>query len=246
MPKVLAAFAHPDDIELLCAGTLRLLVEAGWELRCLTLSGGDRGGPASSSREQIRTTRLAEAAEAARVLGGSFDWAGLDDMEIAYSPQQLPEVIDAIRRFGPDLVITHSPDCYHLDHEETARLVQAACFGSRNRHYQTPSPPVLRPALYYADATEGKDKYGHPVQAAFWIDVTSVFEDRQRAVSCHHSQGRDDGGAHLRAVNQRRGRMHGERCGVMYAEGFRQHLGHHFPQQDVLGEALRGYVRGGK
>lgn len=245
---VLAVMAHPDDIELLCAGTLRLLVERGWELACVTLSGGDLGAP-GGTREAIRETRLAEAERAARVLGGSYHWAGLSDFSIHYCPEQLERVTDAVRRFAPDLVITHSPDCYLLDHEETAKLVRMACFAAGVPLYSGPTPATGKgvPALYYADAIEGKDGFGRPVLGDFWIDVGTTFDVRQEALACHASQrewllshhGVDD---YLNA-NRDFAREQGDRCGVMYAEGFRQHLGHGYPLEDVLGRALAEFRR---
>jgi LmbE family N-acetylglucosaminyl deacetylase len=240
--------AHPDDIEFLCAGTLRLLVEREWELRCVTLSGGDMGA-ARSTREAVREVRLGEAENAARILGGSYAWAGLNDLSIYYCPEQLAKVTDALRRFAPDLVVTHSPDCYLLDHEETSRLVRTACFVAGAPLFPGPTRATGHgvPALYYADALDGKDKFGRPVVGDFWIDVTSVFDVRQQALACHASQrewlsshhGADD----YLETNARFALEQGERCGVRYAEGFRQHLGHGYPQSNVLGEALAGFLR---
>ena len=240
--------AHPDDIEFLCAGTLRLLVERGWELGCVTLTGGDLGAP-GGTRDAIRTTRLAEAGAAARVLGGTHAWAGLDDLSIHYCPEQLASVTDVLRRYRPDVVITHSPDCYMLDHEETAKLVRMACFAAGMQLFPAAAPPTGKgvPALYYADAFEGKDKLGRPVIGDFWIDVSSVFPVRQEALACHASQrewlrshhGVDD----YLNVNARFAREQGARCGVEHAEGFRQHLGHGYPQEDVLGSALAEFRR---
>lgn len=249
--KVLAALAHPDDTEFLCAGTLRLLVDQGWELRCLTLSGGDLGAP-GGTREAIRKVRLREAEDAARVLGGTYAWAGLNDLSIYYCPEQLAKVTEALRQFAPDLVITHSPDCYMLDHEETSKLVRMACFGAGIPLFPGPTRATGKgvPALYYADALEGKDKFGQPVIGDFWIDVTSVFDIRQRALACHASQ-REWLRSHHRAdnyleANARFAREQGDRSGVRYAEGFRQHLGHGYPQKNVLGQALPEYFREGK
>lgn len=248
--RVLAAMAHPDDIEFLCAGTLRLLVDRGWELHCVTLTGGDVGAP-SGTRDTVRDTRVGEAARAARVLGGTHSWAGLDDLEIYYSPEQMRRVTDAVRRFAPDVVLTHSPTCYMIDHEETAKLVRAACFNAGMPLFETGAPATGKPvpALYYCDALQGKDKFGASVISDFWIDVTSVFDTRQQALACHASQrewlrshhGVDD----YMLANEAFAREQGARCGVGYAEGFRQHLGHGYPQHDVLGEALAELVRRG-
>lgn len=240
--------AHPDDIELLCAGTLRLLVERGWELQCVTLSGGDMGAQ-GGTRDAIRQTRLAEAETAAGVLGGTYAWAGLNDLSIYYCPEQLERVTDVLRRFGPDVVITHSPDCYMLDHEETSRLVRMACFAAGVPLYPAPTPATTGgvPALYYADPLEGKDKFGRAVGADFYVEVTSVFDLRQAALACHASQ-RDwlrshHGVDNYLVANEASARAIGERCGARYAEGFRQHLGHGYIQQDLLGCALGDVLR---
>ena len=240
--------AHPDDAELLCAGTLRLLVDHGWKLRCVTLCGGDLGAP-KGTRDEIRQIRLREAEEAARVLGGSYAWAGLDDLSVYYCPEQLGKVTEALRQFAPDLVITHSPECYMQDHVETARLVRMACFAAGMPLFPTPSPATGKgvPALYYADPFEGKNRYGEPVLANFWIDVGSVFDIRQQALACHASQrewlrshhGADD---YLEA-NRHFARLQGDRCDTEFAEGFRLHLGHGYPQQDLLGQVLSRFVR---
>ena len=236
--------AHPDDAEFLCAGTLRLLVERQWELRCLTLSGGDMGAPAGH-RDAVRATRMEEARRAAETIGGSYRWAGLDDLSIYYCPEQLEKVTDALREFAPDVVITHSPECYMIDHEETAKLVRMACFGAGIPLFPGKAEATRNgvPALYYADAFEGKDKFGRAVEASFWIDVTSAFGVRQRALACHTSQrewlraqhGMDD----YLATNERFARAQGARSGTTFAEGFRQHLGHGYPHRNVLRDALQ-------
>jgi len=250
--RVLAAMAHPDDIEFLCAGTLRLLVEKGWKLACMTLSGGDLGAP-SGTRDEIRKIRMEEASRAASVLGGEYHWAGMHDLGIHYCPEQLNKTTAAVRHFSPDMVITHSPDCYMLDHEETSRLVRMACFAAGIPLYDTgDSVPTSNgvPALYYADALEGRDKFGNPVNADFWIDVGSVFYRRQAALACHKSQ-RDWLKAHhgvddILTNNEEFARIAGKRCGSKMAEGFRQHRGHGYPRENILGNELAGFLRSRK
>lgn len=247
MPKVLAIFAHPDDIELLCAGTLHLLTQKGWELKCVTMSGGDLGA-SDGTREAIRTRRLAEAEAAAKLLGGTYEWVGLHDLAIHYCPEQLEAVSRQIRRFAPDVIITHSPECYMLDHEETAKIVRMASFGAGIPLYDTPGDAKTEKtaALYYADAIEFKDKYGKPVEAAFYVDVTPVFPIREKALACHASQ-RDwlrshHGVDEYLITNERLAAHCGHIAGVKYAEGFRQHLGHGYPQENLLGCALAPQV----
>jgi LmbE family N-acetylglucosaminyl deacetylase len=115
--------------------------------------------------------------------------------------------------------------------------------------YRTTAPPTGKPvpALYYADALEGKDALGRPVEPQFRIDVTSTFAARERALACHASQREwlraQHGIDQYLVENERLARACGERCGVRYAEGFRQHLGHGYPQANVLANALGNLVR---
>ena len=247
MPKALAIFAHPDDIEFLCAGTLSLLHQQGWEIKCVTVCAGDLGA-SEGTREAIRTRRADEARAAAAVLGGSYEWAGIADVSVYYCPEQLALVTRQIRKFNPDIVFTHSPDCYMLDHEETSRLVRMASFCAGIPLYAAPGekPTDKTPALYYSDALEFKDKFGNPVEAAFYVDVTSTFSIRQEALACHASQ-RDwlrshHGVDEYLMTNERLATHCGHLAGVNYAEGFRQHLGHGYPQENVLAAALPGKV----
>jgi len=250
MPKVLAFFCHPDDIELLCAGTLRHLVQRGWELRCVTMTGGDLGA-STGTREAIRSRRLKEAEAAAERLGGSYACAGLDDLAIHYCEEQLRKVTRQIRDFDPDVIITHSPDCYMLDHEETSRLVRMGSFGAGIPLFEAcgAAPTSKVPALYYADAIEFKDKFGKPVEAGFYVDVAATFADRQEALARHESQREwlrsHHGIDEYLIANERMARECGEKASarsggttITHAEGFRQHLGHGYPQRNILAEAL--------
>lgn len=243
---VLAIMAHPDDIELSCAGTLRLLVERGWTLACATVCGGDLGA-LGGTRDAIRSRRLEESQAAAKVLGGTYRWVGINDLEVHYCPQQLRMVTDVIRHFQPAIVVTHSPDCYMLDHEETSRLVRMACFAAGVPLYDSgEEPPTANgvPALYYVDPLEGVDKFGTAVKASFHVNIESTLSFRQQALACHASQ-REWLKAHHGIDNyldtgESLARDAGRIAGFPFAEGFRQHLGHGYPKQNVLAATLDG------
>ena len=68
---VLSLGAHPDDAEFMCAGTLALLHEKGWEVHIATMTPGD-GGTVEYSREEISRIRKGEAARAAAILDGDL------------------------------------------------------------------------------------------------------------------------------------------------------------------------------
>ena len=138
--------AHPDDAEILCGGALLRLRDLGWEVGILTMTSGDCGS-ATHSREEISRIRLAEARAAAESIGAWYGCAGLMDVEIFANAENLRRVVEQMRRFAPDVVLTHSPVDYMVDHEETSRLARSAAFALSMPLYQTreiaPAPPTM-------------------------------------------------------------------------------------------------------
>jgi len=249
-PRLLAAMAHPDDAEMLVGGTLFQLKELGWELGILTMTAGDCGS-ANTPREEIARIRYAEACAAAEFLGAMYICAGLMDVEVFTNAENLRRVVDCMRRFDPDVVVTHSPVDYMLDHEEASRLVRGACFALGMPNYETRQNPPAKtgratPTLYYADALEGKSPTGERVYPQFYVDITKTLSSKCEMLARHTSQ-REWLRSH-HGVDEYLGRMtawvagYGGECGVTYAEGFRQHLGHGYPHEPVLQDALAHYV----
>lgn len=243
---VLAFFAHPDDAEFLCAGTLARLRARGLTMHFATMTAGD-GGSAALPPAEIARIRLSEAAQAAALLDGTHQWAGAQDLLICYDQPTLRRVIEIVRRVNPQLVFTHSPQDYLLDHEVTSQLVRAACFAASVPNVQTlaahPAAATAHvPHLYYSDALEGKDSFGTPVPPGFYVDISDVIETKAQMLACHASQrdwllrqhGMDQYLQAMRDWSAQRG----AEAGVAYAEAFRQHLGHAYPQTNLLTEVL--------
>src|SRR5208283_651424 len=172
--RLLVVMAHPDDAEMLVGGTLFHLKDRGWELGIVTMTAGDCGS-ATMGKEEITRVRRAEAQAAADYLGAWYVCADLMDVEVIFNVENLRRVVEVMRQFDPDVVMTHSPVDYMLDHEETSRLVRGAAFALAVPNYETrqnPSAPRGRatPALYYADATEGKNPLGGRIYPQFYVD----------------------------------------------------------------------------
>lgn len=156
--RVLAIFAHPDDIELMCAGTLALLKNAGWEIHLATMTAGDKGSTVHT-REEIAAIRRREAASAAAVIGAPYHCAGFEDLFVLYNQESITRVTGLIRKVRPSVVITASTVDYMVDHEMTGKIVHTACFSCGIRNLETGEEPFEpTPYLYYADAMEGKDR----------------------------------------------------------------------------------------
>jgi LmbE family N-acetylglucosaminyl deacetylase len=146
----------------------------------------------------------------------------------------------------PRIVLTHSPADYMLDHEQTSTIVRAAAFAAPIPNFLADrdlGPPLDRvPHLYYCDPIEGKDALGRSVEPQFRVDVSAAIDTKAAMLTAHASQ-RDwllkhHGLDHY--VNSMRdwGAEQGRRAGASYAEGFRQHLGHSYPQDNLLAQLL--------
>jgi LmbE family N-acetylglucosaminyl deacetylase len=250
MARVLTYMAHPDDAEILVGGILLHLKSVGWEIGIATMTAGDCGSD-KHSREGISRIRLAEAEAAAGFLGGRYACTGLNDVEVLLNAENLRKVAELMRTFAPDVVITHSPVDYMVDHEEAARLVRAAAFAIAMPLYQTgcatPAPTApSTPALYYADAVEGLDHFGRRIVPDWYVDISDVMDGKRTMLSCHRSQ-REWLQSH-HGIDEYLNRMAswsetaGRECGVLYAEGLRQHLGHGYPHEPVLQAFLKPHL----
>lgn len=246
--QVLAFMAHPDDAEFNCAGTLARLRQKGYGIHLATMSAGD-GGSMELGPEQITRLRLREAEDAARLLDASYDCAGAKDFQVCYVPEQIRAAVEIVRRTRPFLVITHSPVDYMPDHEVTSLLVRNAVFCAGAPNMKTDALPAAEasagiPYLYYAAPLEGKDPFGRPVAMEFQVDVTATMGVKERMLRCHASQ-RDwllqHHGVDEYVESMRRwAAAAGQPIGAAFAEGFRQHRGHAYPQDNILVGILAG------
>jgi LmbE family N-acetylglucosaminyl deacetylase len=245
---VLSVLAHPDDAEFLCAGALaRLAREHGWQVHIATMTPGDCGS-AELPPEEISGVRRGEGAAAAAVLGATYHCLEERDLLVFYNERALERVTRLLRQVRPRLVVTHSPADYMLDHEMTGTVVRAAAFAAPIPNFlrdRGPGPPLDHiPHLYYCDPIEGKDALGRPVEPGVVIDVSAAADVKAEMLTRHASQrewllkhhGMDQYVQAMRDWGAARGRPHGFAC----AEGFRQHRGHSYPQDDLLGRLLGG------
>lgn len=243
---VLSVLAHPDDAEFLCAGSLiRLAREHGWAVHIASMTPGDCGS-AELPPDAIARLRRAEGAAAARVLGGTYHCVEERDLTIYYHERPLQRVVKLVREVRPRILLTHSPADYMLDHEQTSAIVRAAAFAAavpNFAHGKGLLPPLEHiPHLYYCDPIEGKDPLGRAVAAGFCIDISGVIDVKAQMLAAHASQrdwlrkhhGMDQYLQAMRDWGAHRGRA----AGVAFAEGFRQHLGHSYPQDHLLGQLL--------
>jgi LmbE family N-acetylglucosaminyl deacetylase len=236
----MSLLAHPDDAEILCAGTLIRLADAGWEIHIATVANGDCGS-ATLGREEIAALRRREGIAAAAKIGATYHCVGEPDVHVAFDKPAIQNVIELMRGIAPTLLFTHPRHDYMMDHEQVHLLARAGAFS-----YPIPNAATLPridgsaiPWLYFCDPVEGRDPYtAEFVTPTTTIDVSPQLDRKIEMLACHASQrdwlrshhGMDE---YIEAM-KRYSHERGQQIGVDYAESFIQHRGHPFPQTDLL------------
>jgi len=246
---VLAAAAHPDDIEFMMAGTLLLLKRAGAEIHRWNLANGSCG-TVRHARDDIVRLRRQEARDSARV-GGAVAHAPLfDDLAIFYDAPSLARVAAVVRDIRPSIVLTHSPQDYMEDHQNTCRLIVSAVFARGMPNFPTDPARATwdAPAAVYHALPHGlRDGMGQMVRPDTYVNVGAVLDAKREMLAQHRSQkewldasqGMDAYLAEMEAMSRETGRMSGS---CEYAEGWRRHshLGFGPPGFNPLKELLKG------
>ncbi len=175
---ILAIGAHPDDIELICGGTLIRSQALGRTTGILDLAAGEL---ASRGTPELRAK---EAAKAAQVMGVSVrENALLPDGGIQNTPENRIRLALVIRRLQPSVIITHSLHGRHPDHPVVAQLVRDACFVSGLKKIEPKlAPHRPRKVLHALSFREDNQK------PTFVVDITEALEKKLEAIGCYESQ----------------------------------------------------------
>jgi LmbE family N-acetylglucosaminyl deacetylase len=224
--RVLAVMAHPDDAELLCAGTLARARDDGAAVAVCVMCQGDKGVAAAAAGEQqqggddLGQLRKREAADAAALIGATLYWFEARDGELFDTHEARRKLVEIYRQFRPTLVITHCPEDYHPDHRATGVVAEAATWFAASHGHVTDSRPIdASPGLWRADAL---NMAGFTPE--FYVDVTPHIELKRKMLACHRSQlarGSDSDFSPLAELMERQCRARGEQSGVGMAEAFR-------------------------
>jgi bacillithiol biosynthesis deacetylase BshB1 len=220
---ILAMAAHPDDVELSCAGTLMMEQRAGKKAGIIDLTAGELGTRGTTE------TRAIEAQDAMQVMGLQVrENLHLPDGFFQNNEACQRKVIAAIRRYQPNIILTNAPADRHPDHGKAAQLVKDSAWLSGLRkietldtdgHFQLP----WRPAYVFHFI---QDRYLEP---DFVFDISPVMEQKLAAIRAfktqfdtlpdHEPQTYISTPGFLQSIVDR-ARMMGKMIGVEYAEGF--------------------------
>lgn len=225
--RALVVFAHPDDAEFLCGGTVATWVRAGTEVQYACATDGSAGwnGP-DLTREQIARIREREMREAAEVLGvRSVRFLGFVDGTLEPNLDLRRAITREVRRSRPDLIVTFDPSqlwsgrryVNHPDHRAVGEAVLAvvACDAPTRPQFPELLEEGLEPhrvlGLWLA-TSDGADTY---------VDIGETIELKIESLHRHRSQMENMGMGDLDDRIREWAAGAGKQGGVKYAEAFR-------------------------
>ncbi len=220
--RILVVTAHPDDMEILCGGTVAKFRARGDEVTLCHVCTGDLGHM-EIPPEKLAPMRWQEAQNAVDIVGAAHTTLGFSDLHVVESEESVGRLAEIIREVRPTLIITHDPNDYMADHSDVAHLVLKASFVATLPHYEGvvgEMYPVV-PPVYYMDTLMGIQSTPEE-----YVDITEFFDTKRRMLECHESQVvwlREHDGIDVVDNMTVVARFRGLQCGVRYAEAFRCH-----------------------
>lgn len=178
---ILAIGAHPDDVELSCAGTLAKEIAHGKQVAILDLTQGELGTRGTAE------IRAKEAKDAANILGvtARYNLNFADGFFENNKAHQL-QLAAYIRLLKPDMVLCNAVEDRHPDHGRAAALVVESCFLSGLQQVKTTYEGQPQ------DAWRPKQVYHYiqwnDAQPDFVVDISTHMDTKLEAVNAYASQ----------------------------------------------------------
>ena len=221
--RALAVYAHPDDADVSCGGTLARWSEAGAEVHVVICTSGDKGSAdPDADPAELAAARAGEVAAASEVLGlCGHTLLGHSDGELYDERALIGELVGHVRRLRPDVVVCPDPTAVffgqhyfnHRDHRVVGwAALDAVSPAAAQPHYFPEAGPAHRVGTVLLSGTTAAD---------VWVDVTTSLERKTRAVMCHRSQ-LAEGAEWFGAALRQRAEEDGRQVGVRFAESFRR------------------------
>ena len=227
--RILVIGAHSADFVWRAGGAVAVATRAGGVAQVLALSYGERGESGDlwkvegQTVENVKQVRQAEAEKAARALGAEFKALDFGDYPLDIDRERLEVVVEAIREFEPDVIVTHTDtDPFNPDHpianQAVVRARTLAAGAGVSSAFKTISPP----ALFLFEPHQPELCNFTPTT---FVDITPVIEAKQEEMAAMESQ------VYLQTYYAQRAEQRGNHArraagdsSVRYAEAFQRVL----------------------
>ncbi len=178
---ILALAAHPDDVELCCAGTLMKHIDMGYKAGIIDLTQGELGTRGSAE------LRMKEAQKAAEIMGVSArENLKMADGFFENDREHQLKIIEMIRKYQPEIVFANAIHDRHIDHGRGSKLISDACFLSGLVKIETfhdgKKQEKWRPKVVYHFI---QDRY---IKPDFVVDISEYLDRKNEAILAYSSQ----------------------------------------------------------
>jgi Uncharacterized proteins, LmbE homologs len=179
--RIMAIGGHIGDMELTVGALLAKCSLSGGSIMTVALTAGERGNPPTMSPAEYRVQKVREAELFAKDLGGEAVVFDTPDGELESTKEEAIKLASLIRRFKPDVLVTHWGKSIHKDHAATSRIVVDAQFFAGLPSFPMDLPAHYAGGPYFAENWE--DPYDFRPQT--YVDVGDGYELWKKAVARH-------------------------------------------------------------
>jgi LmbE family N-acetylglucosaminyl deacetylase len=200
--RVLVLAPHPDDETFGMGGSLRLLTEAGKNVKVVVLTAGEKADPRATQKQKYSSLREKEAVKAFKLLGvADYEFLGFPDRELVSCRDNVEEAINKIvSAFSPDVIYSPSLIELHPDHRIAAETADQLSRGDKTTR-----------CIFYEIVS--------PIRPSILVDISKTFKWKKKAMKCYKSQLKlVDYPDLMEAINRYRTFTLGK--GVRFAEAF--------------------------
>lgn len=170
--RIMAIAAHPGDGLFTMGAVLAQEVERGGSGVLLSLSLGERGAPKDIPVQHYGEMQRTATEKAAPLLGVESMLLTYPDAQIPYNEESTLAVCDIIRRYKPNVVVTHWNGSWHKDHQNCYLIVRDAVFYAGLGTLARDIPPHSVSKIYYADNWEDANNFIPDT----YLDIGAVYE----------------------------------------------------------------------
>ncbi len=183
--RIIMIGAHPDDCDQKGGGTAAILASMGYAVKFVSVTNGDAGHQTDKG-VSLAKRRLAEAQEAGKRFGVTYDVLDNHDGQLLPTLDVRLQIIKKIREWNADVVIAPRPNDYHPDHRYTGVLVQDAAYMVAVPNVASETPPLQKNPvfLYFQDSFDRPNSFRPDIA----VDITKVFNQKIHAMDAHESQ----------------------------------------------------------
>jgi 4-oxalomesaconate hydratase len=227
--RVLVIGAHAADFVWRAGGAIAAATRAGGVAQVIALSYGERGESGELWKEPgqtidaVKRVRHAEAETAASAVGAEFRGLDFGDYPLDVDPGRLARVVDAIREFAPDVLITHTDtDPFNPDHPVAHAVVTRARALAAGAGVASAFESIRPPDLFLFEPHQPELCNFTPTT---FVDITDVFAAKQEAMAAMQAQ------TYLQTYYAQRAEQRGNHArrasgdqSVRYAEAFQRVL----------------------